>query len=112
MKIQVAFDDEGYPVNLEEISAAIDKCTAKDDFFGAIEQFYVALQGNIYPDAIGYCELEGEKVYAYHTLGWSGNEDVIGIFVERFPFWLLLVRYDCGGHYYFDDPKKWGVEVE
>ncbi|WP_158304223.1 hypothetical protein [Caldicellulosiruptor hydrothermalis] len=48
-------------------------------------------------------EVRGEKkkVWGYHTLGWSGNEDIIQVLKTSVLFDMLLERYDAGGHYYF-----------
>jgi hypothetical protein len=45
-------------------------------------------------------------VWAYHTLGWSGNKDIVAVLENSWLFDWLLERYDSGGHYYFL-PKKW-----
>ena len=40
--------------------------------------------------------------FAYHTGGWSGNEDVIGALHRNFLFWSLFWEKSTrGGHYYF-----------
>lgn len=37
-----------------------------------------------------------------HTLGWSGNESILGALKKNFIFWgLYWKRHDVGGHYYF-----------
>ena len=71
----------------------------------AIEVFYAALKENIYHDYCGpeKIEVRGDiiDVWAYHTGGWSGNEDIIDILEKSSYFKWLLKRYDAGGHYYF-----------
>jgi len=46
----------------------------------------------------------GKRVihYAYHTGGWSGNEDVIDALHHNFLFWSMFWEKSTrGGHYYF-----------
>lgn len=52
-----------------------------------------------YPD-MGV-EVEGDKI-ELHTLGWSGNEDIIRE-LKNSSLWLIHWRKTfAGGHYYFD----------
>jgi len=99
----IEWDENGYPTarSLQRLRKALK---AKD-YKQAIEAFYEALRENYYT---GYCEPErvevrGEvtDVWAYHTGGWSGNEDIIAALRESWLFSWLLERYDRGGHYYF-----------
>ena len=49
-------------------------------------------------------ERSGKNVirYVYHTGGWSGNEDVIGVLHHNLFFWSMFwVKSIRGGHYYF-----------
>lgn len=75
------------------------------DYKQAIAAFYAALRENRYPDYCGpdRVEVRGEviDVWAYHTGGWSGNENIIAVLKESWLFGWLLERYDRGGHYYF-----------
>jgi hypothetical protein len=47
----------------------------------------------------GYCSLE------LHTLGWSGNEDLLRALEKNIYFFLLYwKKTERGGHYYFSLP--------
>ena len=49
-------------------------------------------------------EIKGKRVirFAYHTGGWSGNEDVIEALQHNTLFWSLFwQKSEKGGHYYF-----------
>ncbi len=99
----IEWGSDGYPTveSLERLRKAL---RAKDHR-QVIEVFYKALRENYYPDCSGpeRAEVRGEviDVWAYHTGGWSGNEDIIAILKESWVFDWLLERYDSGGHYYF-----------
>ena len=52
---------------------------------------------------MGY-KLSGKKVLKLelHTLGWSGNEQIISALQGNFMFWGMFWERSCrGGHYYF-----------
>lgn len=99
----IQWDQYGYPT--EKSLKKLKKKINSKDIQEAIETFYLALHENRYPDATGIEEVEvrGErkKVWGYHTLGWSGNEDIIRVLKTSVLFDVLLERYDAGGHYYF-----------
>ena len=49
------------------------------------------------------CKLE------LHTLGWSGNEEVINEIIENIYLTYGLMKYyqwNIGGHYYFEIPVR------
>lgn len=100
----IKWNRDGYPTarSLRELKKKVNSKNLKE----AIEAFYETLQENYYGDeAVGIEEVEirGEKkkVWGYHTLGWSGNEDIIRVLQTSVLFGMLLERYDAGGHYYF-----------
>lgn len=99
----IEWDENGYPTarSLQRLRKALK---AKD-YKQAIEAFYEALRENYYTDYCGpeRVEVRGEviDVWAYHTGGWSGNENIIAVLKESWLFGWLLERYDRGGHYYF-----------
>ena len=100
----IEWDKDGYPT--EKSLNRLEKELNYSDFHKAIEIFREALKENYYS---GYCgpdqiEINGETidVWAYHTGGWSGNESIINVLKKSWVFDLLLIRYDRGGHYYFE----------
>jgi len=106
----IEWDEDGYPT--EESLDRLEKELNSKDFHRAIKAFYEALKENFYD----YCgsnkiEINGEtvEVWAYHTGGWSGNESIINVLKKSWVFDLLLIRYDRGGHYYFE-PKFAGSD--
>jgi hypothetical protein len=104
----IEWDSDGYPTeeSLEQLRKAIDN----KNFQKATEIFYEALKENFYSDAcrLEQTEVRGEviNVWAYHTVGWSGNESIINVLKDAWLFGWLLERYDSGGHYYFKPPEK------
>lgn len=104
----IEWDDDGYPIeeSLEKLQKVLNRSNkSPEDFREAIAAFYSALKENYY-DACGPAEIEVrgkmEKVWEYHTYGWSGNESIINVLRES-PLWaIFLERYDGGGHYYFE----------
>lgn len=75
----------------------------------AIKAFYDALSENYYSGCCGpeKKEVRGKiiDVWAYHTEGWSGNEEIISMLKDSEYFDWFLERYDAGGHYYFTLPE-------
>ena len=99
----IEWDKNGYPTtkSLEQLRKALNT----ENYKKAIEVFYEALKENYYteysrPERV---EVRGDviDVWAYHTGGWSGNEDIIEALKDSWIFNWLLERYDSGGHYYF-----------
>lgn len=109
----IEWDEHGYPTakSLQHLRKALK---AKD-YEQAIAAFYAALRENYYRDFCGpeRVEVRGEviDVWAYHTGGWSGNEDIIAVLRKSWLFDWLLERYDAGGHYYFK-PMERVLKVE
>lgn len=63
-----------------------------------------------YDDAIH----EEDGLLEIHTVGWSGNEDIIAE-LKKTAFWMhRLQATQTGGHYYFrvDDNPKYTYSVE
>ena len=104
----IEWTEDGYPTeaSLERLRKALQD----EDTHKAIEAFYAALRENRWPDWCGpeRVEVRGEvkDVWAYHTGGWSGNEDIISVLHESWLWGLLLERYDTGGHFYFKPPEE------
>jgi len=104
--IEIKWDKEGYPTkaSLRRLRKAVKEFNKE-----GVEAFYAALQKNWY----GFCwtefqDIGGELklVLAYHTGGWSGNEEIIAE-LQRSPIWgWALERYDAIGHYYFRPKEK------
>ena len=103
----IEWDEYGYPT--QESLEKLEQILNGNDIRKAIKAFYSALKENYYPDCCGSTEVEVrgeiEKVWEYHTRGWSGNEDIIRVLENSWVWSLAFERYDAGGHYYFK-PKK------
>jgi len=103
----IEWDDEGYPT--EESLGKLKEALSSENIEKAFNDFYSALKENFYPDCFGLTRVEvrGEviDVWEYHTLGWSGNEDIIRVLEQSWMWGMLLERYDSGGHYYFKVEK-------
>jgi hypothetical protein len=74
-------DDDGYPT--DEALEKIEKweINKSDDYIKLLD-FCRSLW--FYPD---YCKKEG-KVYTFITIGWSGNESIIGALHNNFLFYI------------------------
>lgn len=105
----IEWTEDGYPTpeSLERLRQALND----DDIKTAARAFYAALRENRYPNYCGpdRVDVRGEvtAVWAYHTGGWSGNEDIIEVLQNSVLWWMFLERYDRGGHYYFRLPPEW-----
>ena len=104
----IKWDSDGYPT--EESLAELKKALDDKNIEKAINVFYDALEENFYTDICGLTKIEVRSetidAWEYHTLGWSGNEDIIQILQQSFLWYMFLERYDSGGHYYFKPRKE------
>ena len=94
----MALDENGYPdeQSLEQI-ANWDLGTK--DIYGLLD--LIKENTNWADRQIG---VKGKRVisFAYHTGGWSGNEDVIEALGRNVFFWSLFwYKSKRGGHFYF-----------
>lgn len=95
------FDGDGYPT--EETLEVIRKWG--DDFEGLMQFVKRAWKhSDVYfetlENGIGY-EFKN-KIYHLHTVGWSGNESIIGALQDNMMFWALCWQESKrGGHYKF-----------
>lgn len=102
----IEWDVNGYPTkrSLQQLRQELESW--RTDPERAARAFYAALADHGPYGASGpeRVEVRGEvcDVYGYHTLGWSGCEDVIRTLQGTWLWGMLLQRYDRGGHYYFD----------
>lgn len=75
-----------------------------------IEDFLKIIFSSWYHGAYGYSlgrAYKGVKKLELHTLGWSGNEDVIEVLLSNTyltHFSLQYKKWETGGHYYFNVP--------
>lgn len=57
---------------------------------------------------VGRSDFNKKKIMKveYHTMGWSGNEDIIGSLQKsKSLFWMMWwQKSERGGHYYFEIP--------
>lgn len=44
------------------------------------------------------------KKVLFSTGGWSGNEDLMGVLMDRFDVCHFLRQWNAGGHYQFEIP--------
>lgn len=103
----IEWDQDGYPT--EESLKRLEEALADPDVIESKNAFYDALKENIYRHVCGPAKIEVRgnviDVWQYHTLGWSGNESIIGALQTSWMWGWLLERYDAGGHYYFKPPE-------
>lgn len=96
-------DNEGYPEQSE--LDAIKNWDIKDAFnlIAYLEEKWC------YDTAIrkywGKDNIHGRPVlfFELHTIGWSGNEDILNALLQNQMFSLMwYVKWERGGHYYFE----------
>lgn len=93
--MEPTFDADGYPT--EETLKAIRKWDYHD-FKGLMRYCHKAWK---YPEY--FIELDGH--YQVHTVGWSGNESIIGALQDNMMFWAVCwLESRRGGHYLFEVP--------
>lgn len=46
-----------------------------------------------------------------HTLGWSGNEEIISALMHTAFWWISWWRITRGGHYYLEVPAVWNSQM-
>jgi hypothetical protein len=101
----VVIDDEGYPT--DEYLQWIEKF---DVFEHDMKSFLSAIFDNWQHGEMGYklCKTQkGYKALRLHTLGWSGNEDIIqALRANLFFFTLYWVKEERGGHFWFSIPVE------
>jgi hypothetical protein len=98
-------DDDGYPT--EEYLQYIREWTHEKE---SIMSFLKTLEGVWY---YGLTAFQLSKPYkkkrklVLHTIGWSGNEDIIHAILSNMylqHFSMKYVMWKTGGHYYFEIP--------
>ena len=103
----IEWDNDGYPT--EKSLCRLAEVLRNENVKEAIDAFYNALEENFYYECCGLTKIEvrGEEinVWEYHTMGWSGNEDIINILKQCWLWSIFFERHDKGGHYYFK-PKE------
>lgn len=91
----LAIDEEGYPTT--EALQFIESYDMKDGVEGLVNFI-----GEIwYHGDLGFYR-EGNNL-ELHTLGWSGNEDVIRSLRKTFFWTFCWLKSEKGGHHYFDN---------
>ena len=103
-------DKDGYPLNieLERIKGWDLQKDGVEGLLDLIEEcWWYSEWGFI--KKLGRSHLFKKKIWKVecHTVGWSGNEDIIRALQETNMFWLLYwVKSERGGHFYFEIPKS------
>lgn len=102
--IEDSLDDEGYPSE-EYIKFIKDwepkVCPFHDLFNSFLSAWrYKTDAYKIHHDS----KVNGVTPVEFHTLGWSGNEEIINAIFENIYITHVFMRYrarETGGHYYF-----------
>lgn len=101
----VVIDDDGYPT--QEYLKWIENF---DAFKHDMKSFISVIFDNWQHGEMGYklCKTQkGYKTLRLHTLGWSGNEDIIrALRANLFFFTLYWVKEERGGHFWFSIPAE------
>jgi hypothetical protein len=88
-------DADGYP---EDYELDDIRCWTHERGWGALMVYVRSLW------AYNYFYRRGRKYYL-HTVGWSGNEDIVRALEANEMFWLFCwVSSERGGHYVFEIP--------
>jgi len=92
-------DEDGYPTETE-----LRYLEREDN----VENLFHYLQ-KVWWDAEDSMKLnENNKSWRLelHTVGWSGNEDIINSLAKNLFFWQYWEKTERGGHYYFKGKKE------
>ena len=103
-------DKDGYPDDFWLIKLkGYDIC--KDTFEG-FKEFLDELKENWNYAESGF-RVTGKNILKLelHTLGWSGNEDIINS-LEQSNFWTFWRKSETGGHYFFRIPKTFFESIK
>ncbi len=102
-------DQDGYPHNFE-----LERIKGWDLKKDGVEGLLDLVEGCWWMADEGFVKRNG-RTYSFrkpciklelHSLGWSGNEDIIRALQENEFFWILYwVKSERGGHFYFEVPK-------
>jgi hypothetical protein len=113
----ILMDEDGYPTEAALEYIKNWHLMIKDGEEWKSGELYMDYRGLIdyiksiwtYDDAIH----EEDGLLEIHTLGWSGNEDIIHE-LKQTAFWMMrLQAYQTGGHYYFRmEDSEWTYSVE
>jgi len=104
----IELDDDGYPT--EESLKSLKEQPM--DFFSAARFLVSGLpQFNRYEemacaveDSVDAFTNEKKKVVRFSTLGWSGNEEIMAVALDRFDVGHFVTQWTKGGHYIFEVP--------
>ena len=87
---------EKYPTD-EELKRIAEWDISKNGIDGLLE----LIESIWWCPEYGYGFAEGKL--QLHTLGWSGNEDIIAALQANFIFWSIYWKSsERGGHYFFE----------
>lgn len=96
------FDDDGYPT--DEACLVVEKWDDYKDVFGWFD--FMKMLWN-YPNYFNEEETEEGTTFYISTIGWSGNESVIGSAQHNWLMWSMYWETSRrGGHYTFFVNKK------
>lgn len=114
-KLQPAFDRQGYPTS--DTLQRIREWTYQQGYLNLLD-FVKA--GWEYPESVKTREVDTDvktvqgpkREYAFYTMGWSGNEDLITALAENHVFWGMCWQMsERGGSYVFQVPLHNDREV-
>lgn len=93
------FDSDGYPT--EETLETIKNWDSKDGFRELLRFVETAWKwGDAYVETLE--DKDENTIILFHTVGWSGNEDLIFALKQNTLFWSMCWQESRrGGHYRF-----------
>ena len=95
-------DREGYPTR-DELQALLDFQGTPQQFFDYLCSLweydrYAVTNGRSFSGQVFRINIS--------TVGWSGNEDIIGVLKQTWFWFMWWQKSERGGHYMFEVPKK------
>lgn len=99
----IYLDDEGYPTEeyLQYIRDYTPDIMPPDRFFEE-----VIFEGWEHRACRITRKYKGCRKVELHTIGWSGNEEIIHEVMKNLHLWRYWYKTERGGHYYFKIPIK------
>lgn len=100
-QIEYAIDSDGYPT--EKTIANLKKYYSKTNVKYTVQnvlELVSIIESIWYLNGFVKCKRKNHLYITLHTIGWSGNEELMCV-LEKTWLNLFLKKWEAGGHYYY-----------